>query len=155
MSSNRKSAVRHHLAPSVPLELTLVDKFGSRKMEFALAFDFNSFALIEEKTGENMLLAGPFFDDLNANKLRVAFWAALQVNHQDDYSGDEGVEVVGPYITVANAAQTREGIKDAFVACLPPEIQKAIKEATAAAVAGEPGVAGEVPLESPSEPVSN
>ena len=126
----RKSTIRHHLAPSVPLELVLADEFGTRTVAMKLAFDFNSFALVEQKTGVN-LLRGNFFDNLSCDKLRVAFWAALQIHQQADYSGDEGLEIAGSYITFENASLVSKAVTQAFVVSLPKPMQDAIAKAQA------------------------
>lgn len=150
---NKKSAIRHHIAPSVPLSLSLVDDNGARQLDFKLAFDFNSFSMVEDKIGINMLQsASDFFDSLSADKLRVALWAALQI-HNEGYEGDEGLEIVGSYLSYTNAVVVAAALRAAFVAGLGPEVQKAIKDAEEAARAAEAaGVAGEVPLEATSTP---
>jgi len=154
MQNVRKtSAIRHHIAPSIPLSLDLIDENGARRLDLKLSFDFNSFAAIEDKIGINMLQnASDFFDNLSADKLRVALWAALQI-HNEGYEGDAGLEIVGSYLSYTNAVEVASALRAAFVAGLGPEVQKAIKDAEEAArVAEAAGVAGEVPLEATSNP---
>jgi hypothetical protein len=133
-----KTAIYRRIAPSVPLSLTFKDETGEKTLHFRLAFDFNTAAAIEDKTGKN-ILRGELLEDLTAKNLSAAFWAMLLLNHPE-YDSDEGLLAVRTYVTIANSGEIANAVKRAFILTLAEETQKAIREAEAALAAG-----GEVP----------
>jgi hypothetical protein len=135
MAPVKKFAKR--LVPSTPLTLTFDADGGVRTLSVRLAFDFNAFALIEGKTGLNML-RGDLFRQLNATNLVVALWAALQLNNPE-YSGDEGLEFLGSIVDLSNSADIGTAVKEAFLLCLSKDAREKIQAAEAKADAGSEG----------------
>ena len=120
-------AIRRAIAPATPLTLELEGEQGKFILNVKLAFDFNAFSRIEAKTGANIFL-GNIFSNLNATNTVVLFWAALQ-RHNPEYAGDEGLEVVGTYLTIENAPIVANALKNAFLASLSKDSRAAIEKA--------------------------
>lgn len=121
------SLVRRRFTPGVPVTLEVVNEDGSREaLSYRLAYNFNAFAAIEERTGLNML-KGELFKNLNAGNLKVAFWAALLI-HQPDYVTDEGFDAVGELLTMENMPTIVKAVRDAFANCLPKEQRDKMNE---------------------------
>lgn len=118
------SVIYKRIAPSAPLSLQFEDGESRKVLNFQLAFDFNAFARIEEKTGLNALNQH-IFKNLNATNLVVLFWAALAL-YQPEYVGEEGLEAVGTYITEENQLDIAKALKTAFLNSLSPKKREAI-----------------------------
>ena len=148
---SQSTALKRRIAPSVPLKLQLDDDGGTNFVrEFRLSFDFNAAALIEEKTGLNLLTAEVWTSGLSSRSLSVMFWAAVLANHPEyafpDEHGeptDEGLEIIRSYMDVGNTDAIHGALWDAYFISLPKEkreaLEKAKAELTAAQKAGQIG----------------
>jgi hypothetical protein len=143
------TALKKRIAPSVALKLELADDSGATfTREFRLSFDFNAAALIEEKTGLNLLTAEVWTKGLSSRSLSIMFWAAVLANHQE-YAAtngrgeltEEGLEIIRSYMDVGNIDVIHEHLWNAYFISLPKEkreaLEKARAELTAAAKAGQ------------------
>ena len=122
------NALRRRIIPAVPLTLELTNDDGSAfRQTFRLAFDFNAFALIEERTGLDMtgLL---LWSKLSPSSLSVMFWAAV-LAHQPEFSGDEGLGVIRSYMDAGNWEKITWALFEAYAKALPEAQKKALLEA--------------------------
>ena len=145
-----QSALKMRIAPSVPLKLELEDDNGSKYVRnFKLSFDANAAALVEEKTGFNML-RGEVWEKLSFKSLSIMLWAAVLANH-DEYDCDEGLRVIRSYMGVGNTPQISEAVEKAFLASLPKDKREAIEAERARREKGLAPLAeaGENPAEQP------
>lgn len=101
-----------------PYPLYLID--GEENM----IFDFNSFALLEDKynTVEDM------FDVIQKGKIgavRDLAWAGLSYKYMDEKTGEMSLTPyeVGKKLAVDRLAENMQNIVDALTAALPPEQQ--------------------------------
>jgi hypothetical protein len=133
-----KAPIRKHLSPSAPLSLAFDNEKGDGVdvLQFNLAYDFNAFALIEGRTGLNVLKA-ELFKNINATNIRVLFWGALQLYHPE-FEGDNGLEVAGSYINFENSKDIAQVLKKAFLLSLPKARREQIEAAEAAENAPKP-----------------
>ncbi len=133
-----KSAFRRRVSPSVPYILEVEDDAGKQSLSFQLAYDFNAFALVEEKLGKSMLTEiGELLDNPSCKNVSVLLWAALQLNHEDDFGGDEGLRSVRNLLTLENVREALEKCSEAFVKQLSKEKREALKKAQEARAKGE------------------
>lgn len=131
------TALKKRIAPSVPLVLELEDDSGAKfKREFRLSFDFNASAIVEEKTGLNLLTAEVWTSGLSSRSLSVMLWAAILSNHPEydteDERGrptDEGLEVIRSYMDVGNTDAIHQALWDAYFISLPKDKREALEEA--------------------------
>ena len=122
------NALRRRITPTVPLVLHVEDSDrGSFDVSFRLAFDLNAMALVEEKTGLNML-TGEAFKEPNASRTSILLWAAVQENNPE-YAGDGGLYAIRSFLTLSNAQEVLTAINEAFIAALPREQVAAMKAA--------------------------
>lgn len=132
-----QQALKRRIVPSFPLALNLTDDDGTKQtLNFRLSFDYNAFALIQDRTGLEMA-TGDVWRNLRGSVLSVVFWAALLAHHQE-YRGDEGLEVIRSYMDAGNTDQITEAILDAYIASLPEEKQAPIRELKERALHGDP-----------------
>lgn len=137
-----KPPIRRRITPSVPLHLRVENSDKSAfELDLRLSFDFNAMALIEEKSGLNML-DGTAFNNPSASVISVLLWAAMQENHPE-YEGDEGLAAVRTWLNIGNVASVMESLREAFLAALPEEKAKEIRERS------ENESEGSAPLDSP------
>lgn len=115
--SSKKLAAR--LQKGVPFLLDVEHEGGKETLSFRLVFDFNALALVEEKTGYS-LLTGTIFVKPNVRKSVVLFWAAIQ-QHNPEYIGDEGLEVLGTLLSLKNINKATEAVYEAYIQALPDE----------------------------------
>jgi hypothetical protein len=121
---------RKLFAPSVPYTLEYDGENETKQqLHLKLSFNFNVFALIEKKTGLNML-KGELFrgNNLNAGNLLVALWASIQVNHPE-FGDDDGLAFLGSALSLANSATAGTALKEAFLLSLGKEQREAIRVA--------------------------
>ncbi len=146
-------ALKRRIAPSVPLTLKIENDGGSTfERTFRLSFDFNAFAVIQDKTGVNM--AGEnVWAELNPVTLSVMFWASLHAL-QPEFASDEGLCVVRSYMDVGNQDQIAEALFDAHAACLPADRRKLLMDAKERALRGDPIKAQAVEVETPGPEMS-
>lgn len=127
--SNPSTALRRHIAPSVPLSLDLTDDAGGKLLRrFRLAFDFNAAAEIKTRIGLK-LLDGSIWQHIDDPVVfSVMFYAAV-LAHQPEYRTrddageptDEGLEVIRSYMQESNAEVITEALWQAYLAWLPKE----------------------------------
>jgi hypothetical protein len=137
-------ALKRRIAPSVPLTLTLQSDGGeSFTLEFRLTFDFNAAAIVEEKTGLNLLTAEVWTSGLSSRSLSVMFWAAVLAQHPEydtvDDAGEpseEGLEVIRSYMEVGNTDFIHEALWNAYFMSLPKEKREALERARKAIETG-------------------
>lgn len=148
MAENSK--LRKHLSPSTPITLTFdrAEGEGVDVLQFNLAYDFNAFALIEGRTGLNVLKA-ELFKNINATNIRVLFWGALQLYHAE-FEGDAGLDVAGSYINFDNSVDIANALKKAFLLSLPKKRQQEIAKQEADEAAAK--AAGQNLPEPPADP---
>lgn len=96
------------------------------EVNFRLSYDFNAMALVEEKTGLSMM-SGTIFANATARKTQVLLWAGIVANNPD-YAGDEGLEVIGTYLSLDNAAKALDAIMEAFFMSLPKQRAEELKK---------------------------
>lgn len=137
--SSKKLVAR--LQKGVPFLLDVDHEGGKETLSFRLVFDFNALALVEEKTGYS-LLTGTIFVKPNVRKAVVLFWAAIQ-QHNPEYAGDEGLEVIGTLLSLKNVGKATDAVYEAYIQALPDDKAAIVR----AALKGEelPG-----PKENPS-----
>lgn len=134
-----KSNFRARITPSVPFILAIEDEAGKTSFALRLAYDFNSFSLIEEKLGKSMLTeVGELLDCPSAKNVSVLLWAALQINHSEDFGGDEGLRAVRNLLTLDTAKAALSACTQAFIKQLPPDKVEELKKIQEAQKAGEP-----------------
>lgn len=145
-----KSPLRRRIAPSIPFILNYEDADGTKVSEsFRLAYDFNSFTLIEETLHTNLLMdIGPLLDAPSVRSISVLLWAAVQLNHPQ-YEGAEGLEAIRCNMTLATAKEAKEACSEAFLTQLPVEQRAKLKAQAEAAQAGE-----QIPLAQSPAPAS-
>jgi len=130
-------AIKRRIAPSVPLTLDLKDDSGATfKRDFRLSFDFNATALVEERTGLNLLTAEVWTSGLSSRSLSIMLWAAVLAHHPE-YAGDEGLEAIRSYMDVGNTDPIHGALWDAYFISLPKEKREALEEAKKKLEAGE------------------
>lgn len=113
-----KNALRRRITPFVPFSMTVEDADGGKfEVHFKLAFDFNSYALFEEKTGLSVLTGGAFGKPSARNTL-VLLWAAVQI-YQPEYAGDTGLSAIGSMLSLDMAPAAVAAVEAAFLASLP------------------------------------
>jgi hypothetical protein len=119
--------IRRRITPSIPFTMRVenADK-SSFELDLRLSFDFNALALVEQKTGINMLTM-EVFDSPSVTTMSALLWAAIQENHPE-YEGDEGLSTVRSWLTLANTAEVFKALTDAFLATLPKEKADAVRE---------------------------
>jgi hypothetical protein len=138
-----KSAFRRRVSPAVPYILEVEDDAGKQSISFQLAYDFNAFALVEEKLGKSMLTQiGELLNNPSVTNVSVLLWAALQLNHEEDFGGDQGLRAVRNLLTIETAREALEKCSEAFVKQLSKEKREQLKRAQEAKARGEQ----EVPL---------
>jgi hypothetical protein len=131
-----KGALRRRIVPSVPLALKLEDDSGaSFTRDFRLSFDFNAFALINERTGYSVV-DGSVWKHLDERVVGVMLWAAV-LAHSPEYGDEEGLAVIRSYIDAGNAELVTESLFDAYAAGLPAEKKAALLEAKNKLVHGQ------------------
>jgi hypothetical protein len=129
-----KSNLRRRITPFVPFSTTVENADGGKfELNFKLSFNFNAMSLVEEQTGLSML-TGEVFEKPSAKNTTILLWAAIQENHPE-YEGQEGLETIGSYLTLASAKEALSAIQKAFVASLPKD--KAEQLAKGSAEGGE------------------
>ena len=146
------TALKRRIAPSVPLKLQLDDDGGANFVrEFRLSFDFNAAALIEEKTGLNLLTAEVWTSGLSSRSLSVMLWAAVLANHPEyafsDDKGEpteEGLEIIRSYMDVGNTDLIHDALWDAYFISLPKDKRETLERARAELIAAQK--AGRSPL---------
>lgn len=141
----QETSLRKAIAPSTPLSLELEGEQGKFVIHVKLAFDFNAYALIEARTGLN-ILKNQLFTNINATNIVVMLWAALQ-RYNPDYVGDEGLEVIGTYVSIENFGVVAQALKAAFLASLSKEARESIEAKEKATAAGTPAPADPQPAE--------
>jgi hypothetical protein len=125
--------LRKRITPSVPFTLNVEDDNGDKFTQtFDLAYDLNTLILIEEKLGKSSFTdLGEILDNPTATNVSILFWAAVQINHPE-YAGEEGLQLVRTNLTVGTAKAAMAACSEAFVAQLPEEQVKKLKELRAA-----------------------
>jgi hypothetical protein len=155
---NKSTALRRRVAPSVPLEISFSDENGSFAETFQVAFNLNVLAEISEKTGLTAL-GYDIWLHVDAKTLRAILWAAL-LPYQDDFDTyakngrrtDEGLKVVGSWLTPENQEKAATALYEAFLLYLPADeaarvrAERAEAEKAAAERAQAIAAGGEVPL---------
>jgi hypothetical protein len=134
----KKSPLRQRVTPSVPFMLAVEDESGKQQISLQLAYDFNSFALIEEQLGKSMLTdVGELLDNPTARSVSVLLWAACQIYHEDEFDGIEGLRAIRNLLTVDTAKSALSACSAAYVKQLPPEKVEKLKEIQRLQAAGE------------------
>lgn len=135
---SQSTPLKRRIAPSVPLTLTLTDDNGAEfAREFRLSFDFNAAALVEDKTGLNLLTAEVWVK-LTSSNLSILFYASLLAHHPEygkvgdegcTHATDTGLEIVRSYMDVGNTDQIHEAVWNAYFLSLPKEKRDALERA--------------------------
>lgn len=125
-----ESLLRRRVAPRVPLEIHVPETENGVEFHhtFDLAFDFNAVAAVSEITGEECLNSIQMWVLMDARMLRAVLWAAL-LRHQPeldtrDVRGrrtDEGLQVVGSWISFDSWARIHGALWEAYLKFLPKE----------------------------------
>jgi len=130
-------ALKRRIVPTVLLELDLAeDGGGTIPLKLRLSFDFNAFALIQERCGLDMTEQN-VWAALNPSNASVMLWAAVLACHPE-YAGDEGLGVIRSYMDAGNYLLIAERLFDAYVASLPETQRNALMTAKEKALRGEP-----------------
>ena len=137
-----KSPLRRRISPSVPFTLTFEDAEGKFSASYRLAYNWNSLALAEMELGRNLLLEmGVILENPSITTVSILLWAALQENHEEEFAGKEGLELLRQNLTLSVARAAKEACGEAYTKQLAPEqiaaIEKAQKAAEEAAAAGQ------------------
>jgi hypothetical protein len=136
MANTAKGALRRRIVPSVPLTLELTDDSGSTfSRSFRLSYDFNAFALINERTGLSVL-GGNIWTKLDERVLGVMLWAAVLANHEE-YASEEGLGVIRSYMDSGNADLIMEKVFDAYCVSLPADKRDLLQKAKERLLRGE------------------
>ena len=103
----KKHPLQRMVRKSAPVVLQFED---GQELAFNLAFDFNTLARIESKTGLKTLNIFTVWIEMSATVLSVMFWAAACTNHPE-YDSDEGLAIIRSLMdrTMQTALQTRSG----------------------------------------------
>lgn len=135
------TALKRRIAPSVPLKLELMDDGGATFVrEFKLSFDFNAAAIVEEKTGLN-LLTGAVWTSLSSRTLSWMLYAAILANHREygrvDEEGtiqptSEGIDTIRSYMDIGNTDVIGDAVWDAYFISLPKDKRESLEKARAA-----------------------
>lgn len=127
------------IAPSVPFTLEWTDADGTKHdLSLRLAYDLNAFAIIEERLGlsPTVDVEQIFFSKPTVKSAHVLLYAALQLNHGDDFSGDEGYKVVGSILTLQTMGAAKDACWEAYLGQLKPENAAKFREALKALIEG-------------------
>ena len=130
MSTMKKpqESLRRRIVPSVLLALDLAEDDGSKMQRtFRLSFDYNAYALIQDRTGLDAT-GQEVWRDLNASTVSVMFWAAV-LACQPEYEGEEGLGVIRSYMDRGNQDLIMEKLFEAHIAALPERVRSALMEA--------------------------
>jgi hypothetical protein len=135
----KKSPLRQRVTPSVPFMLAVEDESGKQQISLQLAYDFNSFALIEEQLGKSMLTdVGELLDNPTARSVSVLLWAACpdlsrgRVRWRRRSAGHQE-----PLLTVNTAKEALNACSAAYVKQLPADKVEKLKEIQRLQAAGE------------------
>jgi len=121
----KTEALRRRIVPAVVLQLDLADDSGEQfSRTFRLSFDFNTFALIQEKTGFDMTGLRAW-SNLNPATLSIMFWAAV-IGNSPEYKGEEGLGVLRSYMDISNEDLIGEKLFEAYAAVLSEKPRKAL-----------------------------
>lgn len=116
--------LRAAIMPHEAIELNVKDADGSRhKYNLKVAYDLNAICLVEELTGKNLLIGlTAFLDKPSVHDIRALFYAGLLLNHPE-FTGQHGLQVIGTWVTLANAKHVWATCIKAFKSQLPEEEQ--------------------------------
>lgn len=127
-----KDTLRRRITPPVLFTLKVEDETGSRELNVSLAYDLNAFTLVEEEIGLSMLTDLPLILDLpTIRSITVLFWAALQVNHEEDFGGAAGLRLVRSLVGYGDLVPVHEACVEAFIRQLPKEKADALRASIA------------------------
>lgn len=146
----KTEALRRRIVPAVVLQLDLADDSGAQfSRTFRLSWDFNAFALVQEKTGFDMTGLRAWAN-LNPATLSIMFWAAA-LACQPEYAGDEGLGVIRSYLDVSNEDLVGAKLFEAYAAALPAKQRQILLDVKAKLERGEdptqPPAVPELPAE--------
>jgi hypothetical protein len=147
-------ALRRRIVPAVVLQLDLDDDSGEKfSRTFRLSFDFNAFALIQEKTGVDMTGLRAWAR-LNPSTLSIMFWAAC-LACSPEYAGDEGLGVLRSYMDVSNEELIGAKLFEAYAAALPEAQRKLLLDLKARLDRGEDPTSPPAETGKPAETVTS
>lgn len=119
--------LRRRIMPYTSLTLNLEDANGDKFVRnFKLSWDFNAQALVEFRTKMSML-DGSIWTTNSPTVLSAMLQAAVLM-HQPEYGGEVGLEVLRSYLDAGNIVEVSTALNEAFIASLPVEKQKKIRE---------------------------
>lgn len=141
----KKTPVRRRITPTVPFVLKVEDSEGTQNISLQLAYDFNCFCLVEEKLGNktdgtpwSMLTdVGEILDNPSVKNVSILLWAAVQLNHEGEFGGDDGLWAIRNLLTIPQAQSALDKCAEAFMKQLPAERVEELKKIRAAREAGE------------------
>jgi hypothetical protein len=144
----KPTALKKVLAPAYSTGLTMRD--GSKK-QFKLAFDFNAWVAVQEKSGLRFTDGPKFWEHyMEPVWLRVVLWAATLLHHAE-YAGADGLDTIGSYIWEGNMREVLDAIDGAYLLSLTDQDRNNLLEVRAARKKKEseedPPDEGDVPLE--------
>jgi len=123
-----KEALKRRIVPSVLLALDLTDDDGSQMQRtLRLSFDYNAYALIQDRTGLDAT-GQDVWRDLNAATVSIMLWAAV-LACQPEYDDEEGLGVIRSYMDRGNQDLIMEKLFEAHIAALPERVRSALMEA--------------------------
>ena len=154
----KNEALRRRIVPAIPLRLDLTDDSGEKfSRTFRLSFDFNAFALIQERAGVDMTGLRAWAK-LNPSTLSVMFWAAVQAC-SSEYAGEEGLGIIRSYMDVTNEDLIGAKLFEAYTEVLPAKQRDLLRDLKARLERGEeienptqPPAVPEVPAETATNP---
>jgi hypothetical protein len=153
-----RKALVSRIAPSVPFTLEWENADGSKQsLGVRLAYDLNALAIIEEKLGlsPTVDVEEIFFSKPTVKCAQVLLYAALQLNHEDDFPGEDGYKAVGSVLTLQTMGAAKDACWEAYLGQLKPEAAQKFRDALKALLEGrkaEAAKAEQSPLGvSPSE----
>ena len=127
--------IRRLVAPTYPLTLEFEDELGKFVKNFRLLFDFNTLARIEAKAGISTLSVA-VWAKLNSTLLAVMLWSACQ-KHSPEYAGDEGLEVIGEYLSMSVADKVAAALWEAYLLGYDKERREILRKLRESAQKGE------------------
>jgi hypothetical protein len=148
--AGKVTPLRRRIAPSVPLNLTIVNEDGSTfAVSLQVRFDFNVLARIEEKTGLKMLSGMDMWAKLSASVLSIMLWSAA-IPSNPDYDSPEGLEAIRSYLNKETADQAANALWEAYLLFLPKKEADLVREMKEKSEKGEAVEANPPTVEQPS-----